>query len=269
VKFRQEATTTANTRGASVLDLPVRLTSPFGWITVVALIVAIVIGTIWAVVVRLPQHIDATGTIAPASGFTTMESEFAGQVVKLLAGEGSTVATGGALALISSGGRVGVVRAPARTRVESLRVKVGEVVQVGDTLAITSNGADSAALAAVVYVDARAASGIAVGTPADLQVDSVPSLSYGLLRGEVVSVAKVAEAPQEVARSLGNDDAARAVTTGAAVRRVVIGLKSQPGTANGYLWTKAQGPPFKLAAATTVVASIEQSPVRPIDWILG
>jgi multidrug efflux pump subunit AcrA (membrane-fusion protein) len=269
VKFRNEATVTANTRGASVLDLPVRLTSPLGWIAIVALVVALVIGAVWAVVARLPQHIGANGIIGAGGGFTVMESEFAGQVVKLKAEEGSTVEAGEELIRISSGGRKRVVRAPARMRVESLRVKVGEVVQIGDTLAITSNGADDTPLVAVVYVDARAASSIAVGTPADLNVDSAPVLSYGLLRGEVASVAEAAEEPAELVRSLGNEDAARAATAAGAVRRVVIRLRTAPGTATGYEWSRAQGPPFELAAATNVVASIQQSPVRPIDWILG
>ena len=89
-----------------------------------------------------------------------------------------------------------VVRAPQAGRVAALRVRKGEQVEPGAPLAIVLP--EDASLIAELYLPSRAAGFVEPGQAVKLMYDAYPYQKFGIARGEVRTVAAVAQRPDEI-----------------------------------------------------------------------
>jgi membrane fusion protein len=96
----------------------------------------------------------------------------------------------------TSAARGHVVRAPQEGRVAALRTRSGEQVEPGVPLAIVLP--NDAALIAELYLPSRAAGFVEPGQAVKLMYDAYPYQKFGIARGEVRSVAAVAQRPDEI-----------------------------------------------------------------------
>jgi hypothetical protein len=268
MEFRTEASN--KLRSSSVLDQPVRLTSPRSWIAIGALTLAVVVAALWAVFGTLPRQLSVAGVLMPEHGFFTVQSVLSGQVLKLDVEPGQDIRAGSRVATISDGKKRSAVRATSDGRVVSLSVKVGQVIVAGAPIAIAENTPEqNSGLVAELYLPDSVNPDVKAGSRVDIDVASVPARQYGMLRGTVRSVAKSTETSAEISEFLGDDKAGRVLGSDSGARKVVVELEPAEGTSSGYLWSSASGPPFKVGARTNVTGLIEQQPMRPIAWVLG
>jgi hypothetical protein len=264
MRFREEALARSQTQEA--LDLPVKLTSPRGWIVLVTLAAVVLGGGTWAFGGSLPRAIDARGQLTSRQGIFAIKTVAAGQVVEVFVKRGSSVKKNAPVAVVTDGRSRRLVRSPAKGRIFSL-TQVGEVVQVASTLAVAER-VDAAAnwLVAVLYLPATQGAGVAPGDTVDLTVDSAPVAVFGVLRGRVASVDQLVSSRTDVADFLGDAGLAQALAAGPA-RRIVVELVASTQTASGYEWSTKAGPPFRLGSWTGVVGAIAQPPLRPAQWV--
>ena len=126
MKFRKDAV--AHSHNQEALDLPVRLTSPRGWIALLLIAVVVVGGGVWGSSATLPRTVAASGLITSAQGVFSVQTLQSGQVTKVFVERGDEVSADQPVAQLSNGRARTTVRAPAAGRIFSLAARVGLVV---------------------------------------------------------------------------------------------------------------------------------------------
>jgi multidrug efflux pump subunit AcrA (membrane-fusion protein) len=266
VKFREEAL--AHSHNQEVLDQPVRLTSPRGWIALLLIAVVVVGGAVWGSTATLPRTVAASGLITSAQGVFPLQTLVSGQVTKVFVDRGDEVGAGQSVAELSNGTTTTTVKAPVPGRIFSLAAQVGLVFEAGSTLATAErSGTPTDRLVAVVYVPDDAAATIQTGSRVDLTVANVPVTRFGVLRGRVSAIDSLESTRRDISGFLGDDDLAASLTAAGLRYRVTVDLETA-STPSGYRWSTATGPPSHLRSRALVRGKIAQPPVRPIDWIM-
>lgn len=266
MQFRKEALARVQTQEA--LDLPVRLTSPRGWIALAVVSMVVVGGAAWGMTASLPRAIEAGGLMTSARGSFAVQTATAGQVTQVFLRLGDEVIARAPVVRLAVSNRSVLVRAPARGRVFSLRVRVGQVVEAGSTLAVAERSGEPAdRTVAAVFLPESSSAAVRVGDRVDLRVESVPVTSFGVLRGRVASVDPYVSSRRDIAEFLGDEDLSQALTNGEPARRVLVSLDRSTSTVSGYAWSTRTGPSTRLALRSKVHAHVQQPPVRPVEWV--
>lgn len=267
MQFRQKAL--AKLQSPEELDVPVRFARPQGWFVLTVTIVFMAVGVFWAVTGSVTPQLSAPGILTHGEGSYVLQSPVAGQVSAVYANEGDTLATGAPVASIRTGQQVETVRLLASGRVTGLSAKIGAVVGTGADLATVERiNSPRDPLLAVLYATGGSASTIPPGSAVDLTVQSVPTQSFGTLRGRVLSVGRVPQTRQQITGFLGDADLAQQFTAHGQPVAVVVRLDASAGTKSGYAWSRGQGPPYAVQSTTLVSAAVHLAAQRPIDWIL-
>ncbi len=123
-------------------------------------------------------------------------------------------------------------------------------------------------LYATVYVPAENAASIPADADVDLTVSSVPTQTYGVLRGQVKAVDRSAQSAQQISAFLGDSQLGEQFTKKGRPVAVLVKLDTSRKTKSGYRWSSADGPPFALTSMTMASASIRLADQRPLDWLL-
>jgi multidrug resistance efflux pump len=93
------------------------------------------------------------------------------------------------------------IRSPAAGRVESLLAKVGKVAQAGEIMAqIVPTGAPRSIVA---FLPSRETAFVAVGSEANVEVESLPVNEFGMARARVVRVSADVAQQEELASTFG------------------------------------------------------------------
>lgn len=123
-------------------------------------------------------------------------------------------------------------------------------------------------LYATVYVPAENAAAIPENAAVDLTVSSVPTQTYGVLRGHVKSVDRSAQSAQQISAFLGDSQLGEQFTKKGRPVAVLVKLDKSSATKSGYKWSSKDGPPFGLTSMTIASGSIRLADQRPVDWLL-
>lgn len=150
-------------------------------------------------------------------------------------------------------------------RVVEVMSDVGELLQPGSpVVAIERQGAEGSRLQLIAYLSALDAYKVRSG----MEVQVVPSVvkkeESGSLVGQVVSVADVPAATEDMMRLLGNRPLVERLATGGLPFEVRADLAADPATPSGYRWTSADGPRLKLHSGTLCDVSVvvrQQAPI--------
>lgn len=150
-------------------------------------------------------------------------------------------------------------------QVISIEVTTGQVIGTGTTVAaIERSTPGSGQPVAMLFASPGQAAGITPGQSVELSVASAPPASFGLLRGQVVSISPFPLTSAEVTALSGGIIPAGTLTAGAGRLLVTVSLRTDRHTASGYAWTTAAGPPQALPSivpATGTIALGEQAPI--------
>jgi multidrug efflux pump subunit AcrA (membrane-fusion protein) len=262
MKFRDQALNAQ--QSSDVLDLPVRLTSPRGWIVVTAMALVIAGGGVWAFTGRLPRTVDAVGLLTSPKGSFAIQTIVAGQVTEVMVEANKTVSADSPVARVFDGKKSRVIRAPQSGRVYAVRARVGQVLPVGGTLAVAERNGST--MVAALYATVTQTSFIRPGVAVQLKVAS--AADYGVLLGRVSSIDSAPATPADIVAYLGDEELGMTLAQSGARYRVVVTLDPSSLTPSGYLWSYKSGPPSRIQSRTGVVGAISLPPVRPADWIL-
>ena len=268
MQFRQKAL--SKLQSPEELDVPVHLARPQGRLVLTVMLLVMAVAGYWAVTGTVTSKLDAPGILTFAEGSYTLQSPFAGQVTAVFADEGEMLADGAPLLSVrAEDGKVETVRTVAAGRVTALSAGIGAVVAVGADLATLERiNSPKDPLLAVLYAPGAGGSTIPVGSAVELTVQSVPTRSYGLLRGRVLAVGRVPETQQQITSFLGDGQLGAQFSAQGQPLAVMVQLDRSTGTRSGYAWSSAQGPPYPIESTTLVSGSIQLAAQHPIDWVL-
>jgi pyruvate/2-oxoglutarate dehydrogenase complex dihydrolipoamide acyltransferase (E2) component len=215
------------------------------------------------------SKLSAPGILTHAEGSYVLQSPLAGQVTSVFATEGDVLPVGAPLVSVRTDQGAETVRTVAAGRVTALSAKVGAVVATGADLA-TLERIDHAGdpLLALLYVPGGSGSTVPVGAPVDLTVSSVPAQRFGVLRGHVKAVGRVAQTRQQITGFLGDSQLGEQFSAQGQPVVVLVQLDRSAGTKSGYTWSSASGPPYAVDSMTLVSGAIQLAAQHPIDWVL-
>ncbi len=267
MQFRQQAL--SKLQSPEELDLPVRYARPQGLLVLAVTLVVMAAASIWAVTGSVASTLRAPGILTHGQGSYVLQSPVTGQVTRVLAKEGERLAAGAPVLEVRTERGDRTVRAIAAGRLTGLVARIGTVVTTGADVATVErvSGADDPLLA-LLYVPADSAATIPVGAGVDLTVQSVPTDTYGTLRGRVRAVGRTAQTRQRIAGFLGDKELAGQFTKDGPPVAVLVRLEPSPGTRSGHAWSTAGGPPFALDSMTPATGAVHLAEQRPIDWLL-
>jgi HlyD family secretion protein len=163
---------------------------------------------------------------------STVTSPYSGQVLEMMAEQGSIVERGKAILTISLAGRM----------VKSLE--------------------------AVVYVPSMHGKKLRPGMEIQIMPSTVKREQYGYLLGRVTYVSDFPATPQGMQRVLKNSMLVQALSQQDAPYEVHADLIPDAANASRYRWSSSQGPPTALQSGTLATASIVVSRRRPILLVI-
>jgi biotin carboxyl carrier protein len=269
VSFRFKAL--AKQREPDEFDAPTELTSPRGWLALLALGTATIAALSWAVVGRLPVTVTASGLITSPYGTAEVQSLYAGLVTRIAVSDGSQVRAGQDVAVVQDAtGASHEVRTLFSGEVIGTEVSDGEVIGPGTSVATLERGASGGSgQLALLFVAPSQVTGIAPGESVGLAVASAPSAAFGLLRGQVQSVSQFPLTQQEEVALAGGPVAASQLGADGGMLLVTVALRRDTHTASGYSWTTAAGPPQPLPAIVPATGTIALGDQTPISLLFG
>ncbi|MDQ0797850.1 HlyD family efflux transporter periplasmic adaptor subunit [Streptomyces sp. B1I3] len=267
MQFRQQALT--KLQSPEQLDLPVRFARPQGLLVLGVTVVVMAAACFWAVTGSLSTTVGAPGILTHARGSYVLQSPVSGQITEVLAEEGETLPADTPLLKVRTQQGERVVRTIDGGRLTTVTATIGAVVTTGADVASVErvDGPDDP-LVVMLYVPGSSASGIRVGAPVDVTVQSVPTQQYGVLRGRVAAVGRTARTQQQITRFLGDAQLGEEFSRHGRPMAVLVRLEPSAATKSGYRWSSAQGPPYALGSMTPADGSVHLADQRPIDWLL-
>ncbi|MEU0665022.1 HlyD family efflux transporter periplasmic adaptor subunit [Streptomyces lavendulocolor] len=267
MQFRQKAL--SKLQSPEEIDLPVRLARPQGLLVLAVTVVAMAAAAVWAVTGSVSTTLTAPGILTHGKGGYVLQSPVAGQVTAVLAEEGDHLAAGAPLLKVRTAQGPAVVRAVAAGRVTTLVATIGSVVTTGaDVAAVERVDDETAPLTATLYVPADRGADVPVGAAVDLTVQSVPTASYGVLRGRVEAVGRTAQTRRHITAYLGSSQLGDQFSRSGQPVAVTVRLERSSSTRSGYAWSTPDGPAHTLDSMTPVSATVHLATQHPADWLL-
>ncbi|WP_228450332.1 hypothetical protein, partial [Streptomyces alkaliterrae] len=248
---------------------PLRFARPPGRLVMAVSVLVMAAAGYWACTGSIVEKADAPGLLTHAGGSYTVQSPFAGQVVRAHAKENQLLSPNATLLTIRTERGDREITALDGGRLTTLLAGVGSVVRTGTDVASLEQvrGADEPLLA-VLYAPGGSGSTIPVGAPVDLAVSSAPRERYGVLHGKVRAVGRVPQDQRRIAAFLGDAQLAARFTRAGDPVAVVVELRKDAATESGHAWSSTGGPPFRLDSRTPVTGTVHLSTRRPVEWLL-
>lgn len=267
MQFRQKAL--SKLQSPEELDLPVRFARPQGRLVLAVTVLVMAAAAYWTFAGTVTSKLSAPGILTHSQGRYLLQSPLAGQVTEVLVTEGAVVSAGQPLVVVRTGQGDRQVRALAAGRLTALYARTGAVVPTGaDVATVERTTGPHDPLVAVLYVPGGDALELRKGARVDLTVTSAARDKYGVLRGKVTEVGRAPQTKAQIGGFLGDDGLAAAFTRQGNPIAVLVTLDRSPGTASGYAWSSADGPPYALESGTPVSGSVHLASQRPVDWLL-
>ncbi|MCY3624193.1 MAG: HlyD family efflux transporter periplasmic adaptor subunit [Gammaproteobacteria bacterium] len=264
--FRQEALDHATGR----LDGQVLLAAPLGsWCALAVITMLLLMGTWFATTASHARKEPARGWLVPEGGLARVFANGDGFVTALMASQGDQVDAGQPLARIGSPSQtpnahhvaplplpshpsLDLVRAPFDGRVEAVRVRVGQYVPHGATVAVLAPGDD---LVAEIFLPSHALGLVEAGQRLRLRYDALHTGDHDAQEGVVTHVSSAPLLPEEAGNGrIPLTKPAFPIRVSLPAQQVSVGGRSVPLRAGMLLSAEVAGPP------QTLFESIYQTP---------
>lgn len=259
--FRQQALNKLSAP-SDQLDALLRVTSPRGWLALIALAAVVTATVVYGLFGAVPTTVSGQGLFLPPGGLISIDAPIAGTVTQMTGRAGAEVRAGDEIGTVSAAaGKPVVVRATFAGVITELLTDTGNFVSPGQSMAIMEP--EGGSTGAVVFVTAGEGKAIAPGMRVRLSPSTAPSEQYGQIEGVVSSVSEFPVSPRRLQFVLQNADLVQSILKLGSVLEVTIDATPDPGTQSGLQWTSGEGAPFRVGNGTLTSASVilaEQSP---------
>lgn len=249
------------------LDQLMQVTTPRGWLALLALLGLIITVAAWSVSDTIPTQVLGQGLLLRGEQILRVTAPESGLVRTLEVQPGQLIAQDQVVAQIETSDQgLTPIRSPFAGQIVALGVAPGGRVELGTPVLMLEDPA--MALQAVVYMPAATGANVRPGMQVQVSPVNLRREEYGFVYGQVRSVSSFPVTAQAMLATLGNEQLVAEFSRGGAPLEVRIDLQADPGTPSGYRWSSSQGPPFALNSGTIFQASITLSEKQPIYYVL-
>lgn len=254
------------------LDQLVRITTPKGWLALVALSVLLVAVLVWAFVGTISEKVYGHGILLRAGGVVDVEARVSGVLSGIYVDIGQEVQKGQIVARIVPEGELAgdKVICPYAGRVVEIKAREASHIDVGTSiLSIELTGSGLSDLEAIVYVPPQDGERIEPGMDAQVTPASVVKQESGFIIGKVTSVGDYPATYQGMLRTLGSEELVQSLRPqDVGVAPIEVHITLVP-TQSGYKWSTERGSDTRIQSGMHCSVSIVISRQRrPIDLIL-
>jgi multidrug efflux pump subunit AcrA (membrane-fusion protein) len=242
------------------LDQLMQVTSPRGWLALLALVALIATAAAWSLVATVPTEAAGQGILLRGGRVLSVVSSEAGQIEELLVQAGDSVAAGQVVARVrpvAPGERAAPpaeLRSPYTGRIAELAVAPGSVVAAGSSIATLED--TTRPMEAVVYLPRDSARNVRTDMDARVVPLDARRDTRGFIRGTVRSVAPFPATFQSMMLVLANPQLAQEFLAGGSLIEVRIALLPDPAA------------PAPIENGTLCQVHVIVDERRPIDLVL-
>lgn len=273
------------------LDSLMKVTSPKGWLALLAIGLLIISAVIWGFYGSLATKINGQGVLIKPGGIHQIYISSSGQITDIRAGTGDLIHKGEVIARISQPQMIEQMKqtqsptqlsqlkkdyeiaskvvSPYTGRILEVKVTKGDLVTTGmPVVTIELVGDDMNELIAVMYIPEGEGEEIIPGMDVQISPASVNKEEYGFMLGRVISVSEFPASIQGMMITLGDEELVNQLSEGGASLEVRIDLTPNGNTPSGYAWSSKQGPPVAINSGTLALGSIILKKERPITSVI-
>jgi multidrug resistance efflux pump len=254
------------------LDQLMRVTTPRGWLALLALCGLLVGALSWALWGEATEQVWGYGILLRAGGVTNLEARVSGLLTEIYVDIGDEIEDGQVVARIAQEGKIAGTKviSPHTGRVIEIKVDEASLVERGTAiLSMELTGKDLKDLEAIVYVPPAEGKRILPGMDAKVSPETIQKQEYGFILGKVTSVGKYPATYQGMLRTLGNEDLVQALRAeGEGLSPIEVRIQLTPSE-RGYRWNSRREPNVDIQSGTPCFVEIVINKDRhPIDLIL-
>jgi hypothetical protein len=264
--FRQEAMD--KTLSPDELDRLMRVTSPRGWLALIALLALVAAAVAWGVFGSIPIVISGDpGVLLGGDSRHQVVSQTSGLVTEVKVETGDTVKEGQVVATVrSNSGTESDVLSLYGGRLDSVVIEKGMLMKRGQSVAVVKSAKKP--LKAFIFAPGEQGKQLKKGMKVQVLPSTVKAEEYGYIEGKVTSVSQFPVTGDEMFLLLENQSLVDALRTKDAQFRVDVKLHKDPSTTSGFEWSSSQGPPFSITRGTLCTANFVLGEERPINLVL-
>ena len=292
-------------RSPEQLDTVLPITSPIGWMGLVAVAVMMVAVVIWSIFGSFTVKAEGVGMIMDSSGVSKVSSVAGGKIDKVYVHPGEKIKKGAMIAHIELPQETAATRMAqynpelassnrdAKNKVhefdsrryqketteyvystrsgtvDEIMVQEGAVIGTGSPIITVRNDDGRNELSGIMYVSVNKGKSVKPGQTIQIAPGSVDISQSGSLLGTVRSVSQYPVSAQTMQSTLNNEQLVQAILQAqqGAVMEVIFDLVKDPGSESGYLWTSSVGEhkPITAGSFCTGTIIIERRP--PIEKV--
>ena len=292
-------------RSPEKLDTTMTITTPIGWMGLIAVAVMLLAVVIWSIFGSFTVKADGMGLIMDPSGVAKISTLSGGTLDELYVHPGDTVKKGELIAHVSmvqeeaatrmaqlgpelaasmrdAASRVRefdsrryqkeateYVYSPYNGTVDEVMLEEGSVVSSGTPVATVRIDGGRSHLKGVLYIPVAKGKRVEKGQTIQLAPNGVDVSQTGSLLGTVRSVSQYPVSVQNMQKTLGNEQLAQWILSSqqSSLMEISFDLVKDPSDKSGYLWTSRVGEHKPITAGSFVTGSIIIERRPPIEKV--
>lgn len=158
-----------------------------------------------------------------------------------------------------------IIHSAAGGRVVAVLAGPGDQVRPGDRLMTLES--ESAPMRFIAFVPLTEGKKLQSGMDAHISPSNVKSEEFGFILGKVNSVSEFAATPEELQRTLNNDQLAKQFAENSPFQVYVEPVKDEK-TPSGFKWTSSLGPPIQIGSGTFCTMQVIVERRKPISYVI-
>ena len=287
--FRETALETVS--NPEQLDQHIKVTRPFAWV-ILAAIVSLTIGVgIWAFTGNIARGTDLIGIIFATNGVSISNAPSSGMVTDVLVDENEHVDKGDVIAVIPDvsilqqlqnlNGGDSTVRDALRyqyiinsfvtanksgniSSIPSLDATVAEGQQIAVNFSEEADGSKDL----IAYVPYTIANGFKIGQDVQVSPTKYPHEKYGYIFGKITSIGSALVTQDSIQRTMGTTKYINALGISEDCVEIRVRLNTDSSTVSGFEWSSAKGAKLDVDIGTLCNVKVVAREQHPIDLII-
>lgn len=251
------------------LDRTIVITSPLSWLVIIGVAVITVAFLVWAVIGTLPTTVNYNGILVNGKNIIPIYSEYSGTVVENYMTVGKEIKKGDTLCVLSENGAEEAVISSQNGTVSEIVLDDDYEVNKYDVIAkLNVDTTDERVL--VEYLPVDIGKTIQTGMKAVVSPASTDEQKYGYMEAEVIYVDDYVTSDEDILSVIGRNNKLNSllISDDSPMVTVVLKLKKDESSKNGYYWSSAKGRTIDVTEGTVFQVKLITNESSPISKLL-
>lgn len=255
------------------LDKALKVTSPMGWLALIAITIVVLVTIIWSIFGTIPETITAKGIVTAPVGSNAVYSQESGTIVSIAVHEGDEVHYGDVIWTYKIGKEIFQGLSDQVGIVAEVSAKKDDKLTPGTEIIRISPNIVSSQMV-VCYVPLAQAKKLVRNNDLSVRItlDALDSQSYGYMAARIENIDAYASSTSGMAKVLGSGNQLEAAfTKDGPVVAVACQLApdSSGNTASGYYWSNPKGAKVQVTNGSLVTAKFITDELAPITKLFS